>query len=64
MLDQLVEKEAEVAVGPVEAVAALQSVVTVLLDRVPDQMRHIFQSAAAVATLEVARLWMVDLDVL
>ena len=59
----MVEKEAEVAVGPVETVAALQSVVTVLLDRVPDQMRHIFQSATAVATLEVARFWMVDLDV-
>ena len=63
MLDKLVEKEAEVAVGPVETVAALQSVVTVLLDRVPDQMRHIFQSTTAVATLEVARFWMVDLDV-
>ena len=64
MLDKLVEKEAEVAVGPVETVAALQSVVTVLLDRVPDQMRHIFQSATAVATLEVVRFWMVDVDVL
>ena len=59
----MVEKEAEVAVGPVEAVAALQSIVAVLLDRVPDQMRHILQSATAVATLEVVRFWMVDLDV-
>ena len=63
MLDKLVDKEAEVAVGSVEAVAALKSVVAVLLDRVPDQMRHIFQSATAVATLEVVRFWMVDLDV-
>ena len=55
MLNKLVEKEAEVAVGPVETVAALQSVVAVLLDRVPDQMRHILQSATAVATLEVLR---------
>ena len=60
----MVEEEAEMAVGPVEAVAALKSVVAVLLDRVPDQMRHIFQSATAVATLEVVRFWMVDLDVL
>ena len=64
MLHKLVEKQAEVAVGPVEAVAALQSVVAVLLDRVPDQTCHILQSATAVATLEVARLWMVDVDVL
>ena len=64
MLDKLVEEEAEVAVGPVETVAALKSVVTVLLDRVPDQMRHILQSATAVATLEVVRFWMGDVDVL
>ena len=64
MLDKLVEEEAEVAVGPVEAVAALKSVVAVLLDRVPDQTCHIFQSATAVATLEVVRFWMVDVDVL
>ena len=64
MLDKLVEKEAEVAVGPVETVAALQSIVAVLLDRVPDQMRHIFQSTTTVATLEVVRFWMVDVDVL
>ena len=60
----MVEKEAEVAVGPVETVAALKSIVAVLLDRVPDQMRHIFQSSTAVATLEVVRFWMVDVDVL
>ena len=60
----MVEKEAQVAVGSVEAVAALQSIVAVLLDRVPDQMRHILQSATAVATLEVVRFWMVDVDVL
>ena len=59
----MVDKEAEVAVGPVEAVAALKSVVAVLLDRVPDQTCHIFQSATAVATLKVLRFWMVDVDV-
>ena len=63
MLDKLVDKEAEMAVGPVEAVAALQSIVAVLLDRVPDQTCHIFQPATAVATLEVVRFWMVDVDV-
>ena len=63
MLDKLVEKEAEVAVGPVETVAALQSIVTVLLDRVPDQTCHILQSATTVATLEVVRFWMVDVHV-
>ena len=64
MLDKLVDKEAEVAVGPVEAVAALKRIVAVLLDRVPDQTCHILQSATAVATLEVVRFWMVDVDVL
>ena len=64
MLDKLVEKEAEVAVGPVEAVAALKSIVAVLLDRVPDQTCHILQYATAVATLEVVCFWMIDVDVL
>ena len=64
MHHQLMEKEAEMAGGPVEAVAALQSVESVLLDRVTHQTSHVWQSTAAVATLEPARLWVVDVDVL
>ena len=60
----MMEKEVEMAGGSVEAMAALQCVLSVLLDRVPDKTSHVLQSAAAVATLQPACPWMVDVDVL
>ena len=50
--------------GSVEAMAALQCVVSVLFDRVAYKTSYILQSATAVATLKPARLWVVDVDVL
>ena len=64
MHHQLVKKEAQMAGGSVEAMAALQCVVSMLFDRVADKASHILQSAAAVATLKPSCPWMVDVDML
>ena len=64
MHHQLMEKEAEMAGGSVEAMAALQCIVSVLFDCVADKTSHILQSATAVAALKPACPWMVDVDML
>ena len=48
----------------VEAMAALQCIVSVFFDCVADKTSHILQSATTVATLKPACSWMVDVDVL
>ena len=50
--------------GSVEAVAALQCIVSVLFYCVADKTSHILQSATTIATLKPACPWMVDVDML